>query len=185
MNERMMLLYALGRYRERYPEEADMVDRLAAFVEREPNCFERTTVEGHITGSAWIVDPTGTRVLLTHHRKLDKWLQLGGHADGDPDVLAVAIREAREESGVDDVAPMSTEIFDVDIHVIPARGTEPEHFHYDVRFVLRAAHTDHIVSDESHDLAWVPISKIADYTTEGSMLRMAHKHVQLLSNSPH
>lgn len=185
MNDRTMLLYALGRYRERYPEEADVVDRLAAFVNGEPNCFERTTKEGHITGSAWIVDPTGSRVLLTHHRKLDKWLQLGGHADGDSDVLAVAIREAREESGVEDVAPMSTEIFDVDIHSIPARGEEPEHFHYDIRFVLRAAHTDHIVSDESHDLAWVPIHSIGDYTTEGSMLRMAHKHVRYISNNLH
>jgi len=185
MNDRMMLLYALGSYRERYPEEAEVVDRLAAFVEDEPNCFERTTKEGHITGSAWIVDPTGTRILLTHHRKLDKWLQLGGHADGDSDILAVAVREAREESGVEDVVPVSTQIFDVDIHSIPARGEEPEHFHYDVRFILRAAHTDHIVSDESHDLAWVSIHKIGDYTIEGSMLRMAQKHVQLLSNNLH
>jgi len=185
MKDRTPLLTALASYRERYPSEVDMIDRLVAFVEREPHCFERSTAEGHITGSAWIVDPSGTRVLLTHHRKLDKWLQLGGHADGDPDVLAVAMREAHEESGIADVTPLIQDIFDVDIHVIPGRGTEQEHFHYDVRFAVRAAHTDHVVSDESHDLAWVPVDKITEYTTEGSMLRMAHKHVLLLSDHSH
>lgn len=185
MKERQHLIWALGRYLERYPEEASVVDRMIDFVRREPGCFERSTVEGHITGSAWIMAPTGTSVLLTHHRKLDRWLQLGGHADGDPDVLAVALREAREESGLDALVVVSDEIFDVDIHVIPARPNEPEHFHYDVRFVLQAAHTDHVVSDESHDLAWVDVHSITDYTTEGSMLRMARKHVHILTNSRH
>ncbi len=170
-----MLLAALDRYRERYPNEAPVIERFADFVRREPGCFERSTAEGHVTGSAWVVDADGTRTLLTHHRKLDKWLQLGGHADGVSDVVAVALSEAREESGIDDLEVIDREIFDLDIHPIPARGNDPEHLHFDVRYVVRAAHTDHVVSDESHDLAWVHVNEIAGYTTEPSMLRMAAK----------
>jgi hypothetical protein len=155
---RRNLIEQLQSYRIRWPEEAEMVDRFLDFVQREPACFERSTAEGHVTGSAWLVDPTGTRVLLTHHAKLNAWLQLGGHADGESDVLKVAFTEAR-----------------VDIHLIPARPTDGEHFHYDVRYALRALHTDHVVSAESHDLAWVDVTNLTTHTTEHSMLRMARK----------
>lgn len=173
------LLSALGEYRSRFPEEGEVVDRVMDFVSREPGCFERSTAEGHITGSAWVVDPSGERTLLTHHRKLDKWLQLGGHADGDGNVLRVAVTEAREESGIDDYEAVTDEIFDVDIHPIPARGSDAGHLHFDIRYALRAGHTDHVVSDESHDLAWVPIRELERYTTEESMLRMARKWLEL------
>src|SRR5215510_11521790 len=98
-----------------------MTAALRQFVAANPNCFERSLQIGHVTGSAWIVDLDRTHALLTHHRKLNKWLQLGGHADGDPDILRVALREAREESNLDAIRPVSENIFDVDIHVIPAR----------------------------------------------------------------
>ena len=101
------------------------------------DCCERTLQAGHFTGSAWLVSQDGQRVLLTHHRKLDRWLQLGGHADGDADLARVALREAQEESGLAGLA-VEREIFDLDRHRIPARGDEPEHWHYDVRFVVRA-----------------------------------------------
>ncbi len=154
-----------------------MVDRFLEFVEREPACFDRSTTEGHVTGSAWLVSPDDSTVLLTHHAKLNAWMQLGGHADGEHDVLKVAMTEAREESGITDIVPVSAEIFDVDIHRIPARKNDGEHFHFDVRYVLRAMHTDHIVSHESHDLAWVDPLKITDFTSERSMLRMAEKWI--------
>lgn len=149
--------------------------QLRSFIEREPGCFERATREGHITGSAWVVDEDGSSILLTHHRKLNRWLQLGGHADGHVDVWDVALREAQEESGIGDCILLSREIFDIDIHVIPARGDDPEHLHYDVRYLIRAAHRDYTVSYESHDLAWVAVHEIEHYTTEESMLRMARK----------
>ena len=97
---------------------------------------------------------TGDRVLLAHHRKLGRWLQPGGHSDGDPDTLAVALREAREESGLD-VRALDDAIFDIDVHRIPARGREPAHLHFDVRFLVQAEHDRFRVSDESHALAWV------------------------------
>ena len=156
--------------------EAAMAKALIAFVEKYPDCAERTLRVGHLTGSAWIVDASRTRTLLTHHRKLNKWLQLGGHADGELAPLSVSLREAREESGLTQFRVVSEEVFDVDCHRIPARGREPEHWHYDIRFMLEADPREALqISDESHDLAWVEIARLADYNDEESMLRMARK----------
>jgi len=118
-------------------------------------------------------------VLLTHHRRMNKWVQLGGHTDGDSDVLAAALREAGEESGIEGIRPLSGDIFDIDVHRIPARGGEPAHYHYDIRFIATVTGSeDYTVSDESHDLAWVKIEKLTEYTTEDSMLRMRRKWVK-------
>lgn len=169
-----MLNQLLEHYLALHPDEAGIVAQFSALLDHHPDCYSRHCWAGHITGSAWIVDPGGERVLLTHHRKLGRWLQPGGHSDGDPDTLAVALREALEETGLI-VTPVQTSIFDLDIHPIPARGSEPEHFHFDVRFALRALTLDYTVSDESHDLAWVPIQRLHKWTDEESVLRMARK----------
>jgi len=146
------------------------------FVETHADCLQRTCVPGHLTGSAWIVNPDRTRTLLTHHHKLDKWLQLGGHADGDGDLLAVALREAREESGIAGVRAVAAEIFDCDRHLIPARGAEPEHYHYDLRFMIEANPAEPLViSNESKDLAWVEIARVTTLNSEESMARMVRK----------
>jgi 8-oxo-dGTP pyrophosphatase MutT (NUDIX family) len=173
---RQPLLDQLAAYLDQHPQESDTIGRFMEFVRTRPECFERSLLEGHITGSAWIVDDSGTRVLLTHHRKLDAWLQLGGHADGDPDVLAVALKEAEEESGLVGFEPLVEGIFDLDIHRIPARKEVPEHWHYDVRYVLRpTGSTAYIVSEESHDLRWVPLDEVSSLTQDESMLRMVEK----------
>ena len=172
---RFPLFESLNRYRSRYPDEQGTVDQMLHFLTRETYCFERTTTEGHFTGSAWIVHPHNSSFLLTHHRKLNKWLQLGGHADGNHDLLEVAVKEAVEESGIEDISVLQTEVFDVDIHVIPPRRNEPEHLHFDVRYLLRS-HTDaYNVSSESHDLAWIHADNLHQYTQEHSMLRMTSK----------
>lgn len=176
---RTPLLQMLARYQRRYPEETACVERYRAFVSSYPTCFERSLAIGHVTGSAWVVNPDGTHTLLTHHKKLNKWLQLGGHADGHPHVLEVARQEAREESGLSDIQVVSADIFDIDIHLIPARGDLPAHHHYDVRFALQASDAQtYQVSDESHDLAWVEIRRLREFTQETSMLRMAAKWTQ-------
>ncbi len=172
---RQPLQSLLDRYREQHPNEAGTVERLAKFVMDHEDCFERTQLKGHVTGSAWLLNPAGDAVLLTHHRKLDIWVQLGGHADGDSDVARVALREAQEESGIDDISLISPDIFDIDIHEIPERGAEPAHFHYDCRFLLKAGNEDFVVNDESHDLKWVNLGDIPDFTTEESVLRMVAK----------
>ncbi|RVU86440.1 NUDIX domain-containing protein [Leucothrix sargassi] len=173
---RQPLLQLLADYRVRYPSEAATVERLQQFVTDNADCFERHLLIGHVTGSAWVVNQAGTHTLLTHHKKLDRWLQLGGHADGESDILKAALKEVDEESGLATFEPVSDALFDIDIHAIPARGAEPEHFHYDVRFAVKAVGSDdYSVSDESHDLQWVDITKLDAYTDEPSMLRMAEK----------
>jgi 8-oxo-dGTP pyrophosphatase MutT (NUDIX family) len=158
------------------PHEAAMTAEVIHFVEAHPDCLLRTCVPGHLTGSAWIVDAPRRRVLLTHHRKLDKWLQPGGHADGDPDLLAVALREGREETGLTRLHAVSPEVFDVDRHPIPPRGDTPGHWHLDLRFLVAADPEEElIISDESHDLAWVELERIAALNPEESMLRMVRK----------
>ena len=170
------LILQLMDYRNRWPGESHAVARFIEFLAGNPNAFERSLQTGHITGSAWLVDATGHHVLLTHHKKLNKWIQLGGHADGDGDVLAVAMREAREESGLRSIEPVSLQIFDVDVHQIPARPTEPKHLHWDVRYALRSTDTEPpSLSDESHKLRWVEIAELNRITQEESMLRMAAK----------
>lgn len=170
------LLSKLRHYRDRFPSEQDVADRLIGFVESHPDCFERSLEVGHITGSAWLVNKAGTHVLLTHHRKLNAWLQLGGHADGNTDILDAALQEALEESGIRELEPVSTDVFDIDIHLIPARKNEPEHYHHDIRFAFRCTGSEaYTVSNESHDLAWVETERLEEYSTEESMLRMARK----------
>lgn len=177
---RTSILQQLRTYRDQWPDEVDMTDRLIDFVEAHANCFDRSLSMGHITGSSWLVNCTGTHVLLTHHRKLNMWLQLGGHVDGNPDVLEAAMREAREESGLQDLKPIMPQIFDIDIHLIPERKSEPAHFHYDLRYALQTSGSEaYVVSDESHDLAWVEIAQLNKVTHEESMLRMARKWLAL------
>ncbi len=86
-----------------YPDDTLHLEKIYRFVDEQPTCFERSLSIGHITGSAWIVDLNRNQALLTYHRKLNKWLQLGGHADGDPNVFNVALREAQEESGLKEI----------------------------------------------------------------------------------
>jgi len=170
------LLHKLDRYAPSDAVEIVSRARVIEFVNDQPRCFERSLPVGHITGSGWLIDESRGRVLLTHHRKLDKWLQLGGHCDGDPDVLAVAVREAREESGIDGIEPVSADIFDLDVHSIPARGDEPAHHHYDIRFLLRlTGAATFAVSDESHDLAWLTPADIMGMDVGRSIRRMCEK----------
>ena len=166
----------LQDYRVRWKNEAETVARFIAFLAAHPDAFARELQIGHVTGSAWVVNRAGTHVLLTHHKKLNLWVQLGGHADGDADVLRVARREAEEESGLTGLELVPGGIFDVDVHRIPPGREGPEHFHWDIRYAFRAAASeDFQVSAESHELRWVPIRNLAEVTQEESMLRMARK----------
>ena len=158
---RMPLLELLERYEKRAPDEAICIGRIRELVRNCEDCFHRSCLPGHVTASAWIVSSDYRRFLLTHHRKLGRWLQLGGHADGDTDVAGVVLREAREESGLRDFDFLSAHglqeqddtlatPIDVDVHRIPARPGEPAHEHHDIRFLLVARPGQRIsISDES------------------------------------
>ena len=170
------LLDKLARDRPRDARDACAKDRITAFVRANARCFERSLAIGHVTGAAWLINRASTHALLTHHRKLGRWLQLGGHCDGDSDVLAVALREAREESGIEAIRVVDDEIFDLDVHAIPAHGNEPEHVHYDVRFLLQTTETERYrVSDESHDLRWSSRDDADRLGLDVSVLAMVRK----------
>jgi 8-oxo-dGTP pyrophosphatase MutT (NUDIX family) len=153
--KRTVLLEQLKRYEPSFKEEIDFKHRMISFIHENPDCFERTLEQGHITASAWLLNNEGSKALLMHHAKLNAWFQLGGHCDGDPDVVRVAIKEAQEESGILGIEAISRDIFDIDIHLIPENKKEKAHYHYDVRFLLRVASDEQMVQNhESKELRW-------------------------------
>lgn len=177
--ERKPLAAALIACRQAWPAQAAAADLFLDLLQEGRHAFLRERLSGHFTGSAWLVSADGQRALLTHHRKLDRWLQLGGHADSDVDLGRVALREAEEESGLADLV-VESEIFDLDRHWIPERADVPGHWHYDVRFVVRATGSeDFTASAESHALAWREIVGIAaDSDADESLRRMARRWLE-------
>jgi len=167
----------LKQYSTNEKQEAKMLVETINFVETYPgNCFKRTLTIGHITASAWITNETHDLALLCHHKKLNKWLQLGGHCDGNTNVYEVALKEAQEESGLQNFNFKNKAIFDVDIHQIPKHKDVEAHLHYDIRFWLIAdAKSPLIISSESKDLKWLPIDEIHQYNNERSIIRMVEK----------
>src|SRR5687768_5699516 len=181
MSNRDTLVQSIQEYSPNSRDELAFKKRFLELLEH-PRAFFRDHLPGHITASSWIVDRDKKFALLTHHTKLNRWLQPGGHADGHEDVLAVAQREAYEETGLTSLHVLLPEIFDLDIHPIPARPDFPEHFHYDIRFLFQANKDESItMSVESRDLAWVANQDIPRKTGNNvSILRMAQK-VSLIS----
>ena len=183
---RRTLLQMLDRYEQMYPEETT-TRRMREFVVANPDCFERSCAGGHITASAWILSPDSRQFLLTHHRKLGRWLQLGGHCDGETEPHVAAMREAFEESGLHEFGVCATDgelvPLDLDIHEIPPFGDEPAHLHYDVRFQLIAHDVSGLrVSDESHALHWFPMAELERYCSDASMVRMGYKARAILGH---
>jgi 8-oxo-dGTP pyrophosphatase MutT (NUDIX family) len=159
-DSREALAEALRRHVAGDEEEARDRDRILAFVLRHERPFDRAIAEGHLTGSAITVSTDGSRVLLLHHRKLDRWLQPGGHGDpGETTGEEVALREALEESGIPGLVlhPAAPRLLDVDVHDIPARGDEPAHEHLDLRYLVRAPEGAAAAPDlaELHEIRWV------------------------------
>ena len=180
MSNRESLVRSIADYHTAYPEEHLFKKQFLELLEN-PRAFFRDNLPGHITASSWIVDRVRQYALLTHHAKLGKWLQPGGHADGQEDVLAVSQREAYEETGLTSLTPLSTAIFDLDIHPIPERAGFPAHLHYDIRFVFEARIEEAFtISNESHDLAWISVEEIGLKTGQNtSILRMTEKSGRL------
>ena len=174
----MSLALLLNQHTSSYPEEDVYRAMMIDFLSHHEDAFERSCSLGHFTGSAWIVNQQKTKVLMLHHAKLNKWLQLGGHCDGSPEIFEVALKEAKEESGLSTIMPLSEAIYDIDIHLIPARPNENSHYHYDVRFLMSADSDQPLVMNhEAKALTWVPLEKVHEKSQERSILRMVEKTI--------
>lgn len=173
-DSRAALTAQLQAYQARWPAEHEAVANFLALLSH-PDAFVRARLESHFTASAWLVSGDGARAALMHHAKLRRWLQPGGHADGDEALPAVALKEAQEETGLTDLAVDESAIFDLDRHWIPERGEVPGHWHFDVRYVVRALGSEAFVrNEESLALAWRPIAEVAA-DPDPSLSRMARK----------
>ncbi len=174
--KRLALIEMLENYASSETEEIAFKRDMINFIKANPDCFERFLETGHVVASAIVLNKDRSKVLLMHHAKLDLWVQLGGHCDGDPDVLAVAIREAQEESGIMSIRPVHDKIFDIDIHLIPENKKEKTHYHYDVRFLLQVVGDEQLVQNsESKELRWIDINADEVPTKERSVVRLFEK----------
>lgn len=163
-------------------EEQPHRQKMLELLDGVDGCFTRDAFPGHFTGSALVVNADGSRVLLHHHRKLDRWLQFGGHCDGDSNLPRVAAREALEESGIEGLILASARPFDLDIHEIPARGNEPVHFHYDVRYMFIAPEgAKERRSEESHALGWFSAEEALQLPVDAGLCRMINKWQALVA----
>lgn len=156
------------------PEHESNRARILDFIDAHPDALHRSCLAGHLTGSAAVVDPASGRLLLLFHAKVQRWLQPGGHADGDANLAAVARREAEEETGIAGLSVVVPAV-DLDVHRFHnAAGTEPDHLHLDVRhLVVAPVGAVPVGNHESERLAWVERSALASYDVDAGTLRMA------------
>ena len=151
-------------------------DHVLRFVESTADPMDRNVfVPGHITGSAFVASEDGRRVLLIHHAKLNRWLQPGGHAEaGETDAREVARREVKEEVGLETAADAG-ELFDIDVHTIPARNEQPAHFHFDLRYLFVVPHGDVTAAEEVLDARWFELDEAERIVGEEGLRRMIRK----------
>lgn len=152
-------------------------ERMLRLIELAADPFARTHFDpGHFTASAFVLSPRRDALLLIHHRKLDRWLQPGGHVESqDADMLGAARREAAEEVGLHELAPGRDGAFDLDVHEIPARPDEPAHAHFDVRFLFVAPTLGFSLSSESKAARWVALTELTGRGVDASVARAARK----------
>ena len=175
------LLHDIEKYQANSAQDTVLKDQFLQFIRANPgNCLLRSNLCGHLTASAWVIDSeTKSKTLLVNHVKLNRWLQPGGHADGDSDLMRVALKELEEETGIK--AKISNQqIFDLDVHAIPWHQQVPPHLHFDVRYIfLTSAHAPLIISEESRELVWVDLTALESLSVDQSVLRLAEKSHQL------
>jgi len=169
-----------GKYTLTSDRDRNNARTVTEFINNCGAAFERDTAWGHITASAFVLNGSRDHLLLTHHTKLDLWLPLGGHCDGIKDPHFVALKEAYEESGLTHLRHVRDDVFDIDVHNIPASAEMPTHKHLDIRYLLEADMTAPLrPTSESRALAWIKLEQLDAYTSLQSVLIVKQKMVTL------
>ncbi|MBE6715718.1 MAG: NUDIX domain-containing protein [Ruminococcaceae bacterium] len=179
----MEILSQLKRFCPSDEKEAKDTELLMSLIKKDPSCFSREREEGHVTASAWIVNPEKTRVLFCYHKLYDSWSWVGGHADGEKDLRAVALKEAKEETGIENFT-VSRDILSVEL--LPVKGHikkgkyVPSHLHYNATYLLEASENEplKINPDENTGLMWIDIKDIEEYSTEKWMCENVYSKIR-------
>ena len=176
MNYKNYLYNKLENYKSNFIEENYYKVEMLNLLKNHPDPFKRS-YPSHFTASAFLLNSDRSKFLLLHHRKLDKWFQPGGHCDGNQNLLEVSMKEAKEESGINEIRPISEKIYDIDIHLIPEIHNEKEHYHYDIRFLLQTIDNDFLIKNrESKEIKWVSFDGIDEFPINENLRRMIAKY---------
>ncbi|MGE0931085.1 NUDIX hydrolase [Peijinzhouia sedimentorum] len=173
---------SLSLYQPINDQEANYKTQMLELFSEGKIAFERTRKAGHFTASAWVLDPSSQKALLVLHSKIEKWLQPGGHADGNQNLQEVATKELAEETGITSIETLKSTIFDLDVHTIPEHKGIPAHLHYDMRFIFRGNSQARMqINHESKDIQWVPLDEIPELVSKDpSICRMVEKSKELI-----
>ena len=155
--------------------------RILHFLKNNPDAFERSNMCAHMTASAWVINPEATKVLMVYHKLYDSWSWTGGHADGERDMLALAIREVQEETGVQNVRPVTEDIYSLEVLTVDGHVKRGEyvssHLHMNVTYLLVAdeGETLHICEDENSGVAWFSLEDALKASTEPWFVERIYK----------
>ncbi len=180
------LRHAIEDYRPACEQEERDKAVILAFLDANPDCLTRNNQIAHFTASSWIVNERRDKVLMAYHNIYDSWAWTGGHADGEADLLHVAVREAMEETGITSVRPVreepcSLEIITVDGHV--KRGAYvASHLHLNLTYLLEADESQELTikADENSGVRWIPVSELQSFVSEPWMMAWVYEKLMKL-----
>ncbi|WP_404427339.1 NUDIX hydrolase [Ureibacillus chungkukjangi] len=171
----MNIRQQLEQYKPSNPQEGKDQEIILRYMDTFDNLFTRENEFAHFTASAWLVNEERTKVLMAYHNIYNSWSWVGGHADGDTDLLHVALKEAKEETGLENVRPVSEQIYSIEILGVPAHVKKGKHVathvHLNVTYLLEASESDltFIKPDENSDIGWFELEKAIEISTEPEM----------------
>jgi ADP-ribose pyrophosphatase YjhB (NUDIX family) len=168
MIQKQEILQAIDKYLKKFPTDVYALET-KKFIEQQENFWQRENIIGHVTVSAWIVDEREKKVLILHHKSLDKYIQVGGHIEQEDETIwQAAMREAKEETSLKTIYSEKQEIFCVDVHDIPDTKKAKKHKHYDIAIYMKANSLDSIEYDkeESNSIHWMSFDEIKNKTKQ-------------------
>lgn len=177
----MKIIEEIKKYRPCNAQEQRDQALILDFLEKNGDAFLRSNLLAHMTASSWIVNPERTKTLMVYHNLYDSWSWTGGHADGETDLLSVALREAREETGIEHVRPLSPEIFSLEVLTVDGhekRGEYvPSHLHMNVTYLLEAEESDtlHVCREENSGVAWFTLEEALKASSEPWFVERIYK----------